>query len=187
MGVVSFTKGGDTNYSLHKAAAGILLARLFVEHLRCHGQVARLFHQAVKLLAALQNAVNGVVQNHLRLVEFALDREQLVRLCRILVLFDSLLADGVAVCAVSANSRPRVAHFPHVVVEHLVYDAEGAARGILLVAEDDRNDAVFVIYVSHVLLVRDGLAHAVRRSFADGPAYEHEHFLDSSPLEESET
>ena len=61
-----------------------MLAHLLVEHLAGHAEVLALADEGVQLLPALQHALYGAVQHHLRLVQVRLDLRKLVGLVRVL-------------------------------------------------------------------------------------------------------
>lgn len=68
----------------HHLTALVVLARGLVEKRAGGAEVVALVDQRVELLPALQHAVDGLVQDHLGLVQLALNLEQLVRLVRVL-------------------------------------------------------------------------------------------------------
>jgi uncharacterized membrane protein YcjF (UPF0283 family) len=70
----------------HVRAALVLLFGRLVKHLGRARQVVGLLYQRVDLLAALERGLDGVVKNHLGLLQLVHDARELVRLRRVLEL-----------------------------------------------------------------------------------------------------
>lgn len=107
--------------------------RLTVEHLALVAEAVALGDEVVDLLAALQHALDGLVQDDLGLVELPLDLHDAVGLVRVLVLGEVFLELGHR-DAVLARRGPRG---PRVRGQELVHDLGQQLvrhqRGVLVV------------------------------------------------------
>lgn len=112
-----------------------------VKHFALRRQAVALGHQIVNFLAALQNALNGLVQDNLGLVELFLNLHDTVGLLRVLVLRNVLIQFGH-----DERGRARGPRRARVLGEELVDDFAEDLMGdegrVLVVRDDDAADAL---------------------------------------------
>lgn len=143
--------------------------RRTVKHLALGAQAVALGHEVVNLLAALQDALDGLVQDNLGLVELLLDLHDAVGLLRVLVLGEVVAQLGHGQLGLARGPRgARV--LGEELVDALAEELVGDEGGVLVVRDDDAADALGAAVGVECVIFSRRRASLVSRHFRIPPS-----------------